>query len=125
MSRLDDLKARRDQLQKEYDDNRIKEDRLWQAIKHLHTISTTDPIGQMWSQLHGEGKRLSNELQKIRQAIAEEEKNTAAKPSSQARFNSGLRTRRSYDDEEERVCRRCGTPLGHQTLCYRCLTLNG
>lgn len=116
MSRLDDLKNKKELLEMELDGLDATAERLEYHDTH-ETGMTYEELEEAFARLRADNERLTSRLREVEKEIMEEEKKLPAQKASSFRPQQ-------YQ-EEERVCRRCGSPLGHETICYRCLTLNG
>lgn len=120
MSRLDDLKRERDRLKEEFTakmkgwSKRKKE--IYPNLKDDEQLAYRDQPPELKSMLEA-AVQIYKKAEAVEKQIAEEEKRIAAQKTP------SFRPQRYT--EEERVCRRCGDPIGPgQVVCYRCLTIN-
>src|SRR5438093_784653 len=116
MSRLDDLKNEKKFLEMEID--ALDDRRIGIDYHNTHDASsswTAEDIDEAYDLLSRDAKQLFSRLREVKKELKEEEKRVAAEKAD------SLRPQRY--PEKERVCSRCGSPLGTHTLCYRCLTL--
>jgi hypothetical protein len=114
MSRLDDLEEELELWYQNYD---AIEREAGDEIQSAYNCDADELAEKLLDELREKLGPIEKRIKALEKEIDEEKKRVAAPKVH------GFSPQRY--PKEERVCSRCGDPLGStQTLCYRCLTLN-